>query len=396
MPLKIIRNDITRVAADAIVNTANPLPRVGDGTDRAIHEAAGPELLEARKRIGEIPVGKCAVTPAFLLPASYVLHTVSPRWEGGGHREAALLRAAYDAALAQAARLNCRCVSFPLMAAGSYGFPKDLALSIAIQAFTDFLMEHDVTIFLVLFNGEAFGLAASLFDDLKSYIDDNYAAESRAKERRRDRPQPPMSGQSATRWEEYEDIASALEADDSVCCDMESLPAPPTFHAPPCANAPAFSLPGAGKAGKAAGREQRRPAAPSAPAPAMAESLGELLRQSESTFSEFLLDLLRERTGKDSEVYKRAEISKQLFSRILSTKDYQPTKSTAIQLAIGLQLDLRQTQKLLEKAGFTLTRSSKADLVVQYYIERNVYSVTFINEALSDCGLPLLKTGLKA
>ena len=108
------------------------------------------------------------------------------------------------------------------------------------------------------------------------------------------------------------------------------------------------------------------------------------------------MELLKERTGKDSEVYKRAEISKQLFSRILSTRDYQPTKSTAIQLAIGLQLDLNRTQKLLEKAGYALTRSSKTDLVVQYYIEKKVYSVTFINEALSDCGLPLLKTGLKS
>ena len=131
-------------------------------------------------------------------------------------------------------------------------------------------------------------------------------------------------------------------------------------------------------------------------APQMGSGLKEFLQQSESTFSEFLLDLLKERSGKDSEVFKRAEISKQLFSKIISNKDYKPTKDTAIQLAIGLQLDVNQTQKLLEKAGFALTRSSKADLVVQYYIERKVYSVTFINEALLDCGLPLLKTGLKS
>ena len=135
-----------------------------------------------------------------------------------------------------------------------------------------------------------------------------------------------------------------------------------------------------------------RPAA----AAQMGSSLEEYLRNAERTFSESLLDLLKERSGKDSEVYKRAEISKQLFSKILSNRDYKPTKDTAIQLAIGLQLDLAQTQKLLEKAGYALTRSSKADLVVQYYIERRIYSVTFINEALSDCGLPLLKTGLKS
>ena len=140
MPLKIIRNDITKVTADAIVNTANPLPRIGAGTDRAIHQAAGPELLEARRQIGPIAVGSCAATPAFRLNASYVLHTVSPGWEGGGKGEAETLRRAYDAALETADALGCKSVAFPLLAAGSYGFPHDLALSVAIRAFTDFLL----------------------------------------------------------------------------------------------------------------------------------------------------------------------------------------------------------------------------------------------------------------
>ena len=354
MPLKIIRNDITKVAADAIVNTANPRPVIGAGTDHAIHEAAGPALLEARKQIGDIAVGSSAATPAFGLPAKYVLHTVSPSWHGGAQHEAALLRKAYDSALNLAASLQCASVAFPLMAAGSYGFPHDLALSIAIQAFTDFLMDSDLTIFLVLFNGKAFDLASSLFDDLKSYIDDNYveAYNQKAYGTRPDRSR--RSAQTAFRREEHADEERLC---DSVCFGE--------------AMAAGASL-------------------------AMSGNLEELLRQRESTFSEFLLDLLKERSGKDSEVYKRAEISKQLFSKILSNKDYQPTKDTAVQLAIGLQLDLGQTQKLLEKAGYALTRSSKADLVVQYYIERRIYSVTFINEALSDCGLPLLKTGLKS
>jgi hypothetical protein len=128
-------------------------------------------------------------------------------------------------------------------------------------------------------------------------------------------------------------------------------------------------------------------------APTVASSFDDIFRNRDKTFSEHLLDLLRERDGKDSEVYKRAEVSKQLFSKILSNKDYRPTKDTAVQLAIGLELDVVQTQKLLEKAGYTLTRSSKADLVVQYYIERKIYSIPYINAALYDCGLPLLKTG---
>lgn len=364
MPLKIIRNDITKVEADAIVNTANPKPRVGSGTDHAIHEAAGPELFEARKAIGNIAPGKSAATPAFGLPAKYVLHTVSPVWKDGKHNEEALLRKAYDSALELAVKLNCASVAFPLMASGNYGFPHDLALSIAIGAITDFLMDHDITIYLVLFGSEAFGLASSLFDDLKSYVDDHYVAEKKKKEYG---PGPHFR----RRFENYirEESFSAAEKEVEPDSLMTGAAASMDLFVS-CDEAPSAAR--------------------------IEGDLGEFLKQHESTFSEFLLDLLKERDGKDSEVYKRAEISKQLFSKIMSNKDYKPTKDTAIQLAIGLKLDLNQTQKLLKKAGYALTRSSKADLVVEYCIKNKIYSVTFINEALSDCGLPLLKTGLKS
>ena len=351
MPFQIIRNDITKVAADAIVNTANPRPVVGSGTDWAVHDAAGPELLAARKEIGEIAAGCSAATPAFALPAKYVLHTVGPAWYGGQYGERALLRRAYDSALALAEKLGCRSVAFPLMATGVYGFPYDVALSIAVNAFTEFLFDHELQIFLVLFSAEALDRAGSVFDDIQSYIDDHYVDARLAK---------------------------------------EYGAAPGTVYL---------------------NRRRRRPARPrqEAPLPGMAPdalyeasyaapaSLEEILRsQHESTFSEYLLSLLMERDCKYSEVYKRAEISKALFSKILNNKDYQPKKDTAVQLAIGLQLDLPQTQKLLEKAGYTLTRGSKADLVVEYCIERKYYSIAFINSLLDDCGLPLLKTGLKA
>ena len=362
MPFQIIRNDITKVEADAIVNTANPEAVIGGGTDRAIHKAAGPELLEARKEIGEIDIGQSVATPAFQLSAKYVLHTVSPAWIDGHHREEELLRKAYDAALQLAEKLKCKSVAFPLMAAGTYGFPHELALSVAVRAFTDFLLEHEMQIYLVLFNARAFGMAGSLFDGLKSYIDDNYVAERSEEEYLADeRPCANASGRFRGRKEYAESLQR--ERWRARRGTIDACAAPP---------------------------------APLESPKAAAASLEDVLKQHEKTFSEYLLDLLRERDGKDSEVYKRAEVSKQLFSKILNNPDYQPTKSTVIQLALGLQLDLPQTQKLLGKAGYALTRSSKADLVVQYYIEREIYSVTFINEALFDCGLPLLKTGLKA
>ena len=362
MPFQIIRNDITKVSADAIVNTANPEPVIGGGTDYAIHKAAGPELLEARKTIGEIYTGQSVATPAYQLSAKYVLHTVSPAWIDGQHHEEEGLRKAYDAALILAYELGCKSIAFPLMAAGTYGFPHDLALSVAIRAFTDFLLNHEMQIYLVLFNGKAFGIAGSIFDDLKSYIDDNYVAERSEEEYLIDEyPQANMSRRYRGRaeYQRRRRLEQERAERDMV---IGSTPQLAKLEAPT----------------------------------AYPSSLEDVLKQHEKTFSEYLLDLLKERDGKDSEVYKRAEVSKQLFSKILNNLDYQPTKSTVIQLALGLELDLAQTQQLLGKAGYALTRSSKTDLVVQYYIERKIYNVTFINEALYDCGLPLLKTGLKA
>ena len=362
MAFQIIRNDITKVSADAIVNTANPEPVIGGGTDYAIHKAAGPELLEARKQIGNIYTGQSVATPAYQLSAKYVLHTVSPAWIDGMHHEEEDLRKAYDAALILAYELGCKSIAFPLMAAGTYGFPHDLALSVAIRAFTDFLLDHEMQIYLVLFNGKAFGIAGSIFDDLKSYIDDNYVSEKNEEEYFIDE-YPTLNAASI--------LPDRAESHHRRRMERERR-----------------------------GRVSYAGSAPQAPLaasqPDAHDSLADILKQHEKTFSEYLLDLLKERDGKDSEVYKRAEVSKQLFSKILNNPDYQPTKSTVIQLALGLELDLAQTQKFLGKAGYALTRSSKTDLVVQYYIERKIYSVTFINEALYDCGLPLLKTGLKA
>ena len=364
MPFQIIRNDITRVRADAIVNTANPRPVIGAGTDTAVHAAAGPALLEARKKIGAIAVGESAATPAFDLPAKYVLHTVSPAWRGGMQGETVLLYHAYLSALQLAKRLHCRSVAFPLLASGSYHFPREIALDTAIRAFTDFLAENRMRIVLVVFDGGAAALAGSLFDDLKSYIDDRYVAEKEREEydaeRRERRERRRIARESAFRSEIRSENAAY-----------------PTFGAAVREEAPiAFAQP------KAALRPARA-----------AGSLDDFLKQTESSFAEYLRSLLTECGEKDSAVYNRAQISRQLFHKILNRKDYQPTKSTVIQLALGLRLDLVKTRKLLEKAGYSLTRSSKADLVVQYFIEHGEYSVITINTALFDSGLPLLKTG---
>ena len=359
MGFEIVRSDITAIRADAIVNTANPEPVIGFGTDSAVHAAAGPKLLKARQKIGAIAVGESASTRAFDLPAKYVLHTVSPMWLDGQHGEPELLYRAYTNTLRLAKKLRCRSVAFPLLAAGSYGFPHEVALKTAIRAFTDFLLETDLCIILAVFDKAAFSLAGSLFDYLKSYIDDR-CAEEKAK---------------AEYPQGLNDRRLAREA-------MLS------GQARPCVNADTatFDAPIRAEAAKAA--------APRRQAQAYHQiRLEDVLKETESSFSEHLLSLLKECGEKDSDVYRRAQISRQLFNKIVNKKDYQPTKSTAIQLALALRLDLDGTQKLLRKAGYSLTRSNKTDLVVQYFIERKEFNVLTINAALFDCGLPLLKTG---
>ena len=174
MPFEIVRNDITNICVDAIVNSANPRPVVGLGTDSSIHEKAGPELLAARQKIGPISMGQAAITPAFRLQAKYVIHTVGPVWDGGSYGEEALLRSCYDQSLKLALEYGCQSIAFPLIATNNYGFPKDKALQIAVAAFSEFLLEHEMQIYLVVFDRGAYELSEKLFHSIASYIDDHY------------------------------------------------------------------------------------------------------------------------------------------------------------------------------------------------------------------------------
>ena len=183
MAFRIVRNDITKVKADAIVNTANPEPTYADGTDRAIYEAAGPELLlEARQRIGRLKVGQVAATQAFALPARYIIHTVGPSWEGGEQGELDALRSCYRNSLEEAEKLGCESIAFPLIATGVYGFPKAEALKIAVSVFSEYLLDHEMKIILVVFDSEAFVLSGKIFAKIDAYIDEKTAEAKRKEE----------------------------------------------------------------------------------------------------------------------------------------------------------------------------------------------------------------------
>lgn len=346
MPFEIVRNDITNMQVDAIVNTANPKPIVGAGVDFMIHRKAGLRLLFARQKIGDIACGHAAVTPAFQLQAKYVIHTVGPVWRDGTHNEAELLRNCYQNSLNLAWEHQCKSVAFPLISTGNYGFPKDLALQIAISAIHAFLLEHDMQIYLVVFDKTAYRLSEKLFCGVASYIDEHFVdlceRTAKAENLRRFRPAP--------RTERMEDWKSGT-----------------TFSAPMAMPFPAPSM-----------------AAP------QALSLEDSLKDTDAGFSETLLQLI-DRTGKkDSEIYKKACISKQHFSKIRNNPHYQPTKATAIAFALALELDLEETYDLIGRAGFTLSKSSKFDLIIRYFIEHQEYNVVAINVALYEFDQPLL------
>lgn len=177
MPLEIVRNDLTKMAVDAIVNAANHTLLGGGGVDGAIHRAAGPQLLAECRTLGGCKTGEAKLTGGYRLPCRYVIHTVGPVWRGGTHGERAQLAACYRNSLALAKAHGCESVAFPLISAGAYGYPKARAMQAAVETIAAFLMENDMTVYLVVFARDAFELGGKLFHEVKAYIDDVYVDE---------------------------------------------------------------------------------------------------------------------------------------------------------------------------------------------------------------------------
>ena len=343
MPFEIVRNDITKMCVDTIVNTANPRPIIGAGTDSRIHKKAGRELLKARQHIGNIDVGHAAITPAFMLNAKNVIHTVGPVWIDGNHDEEILLRSCYENSLRLALEHQSESIAFPLISTGNYGFPKDKALQIAIAAFSNFLLNHEMQIYLVVFDRTAFQLSEKLFQRVASYIDQNYVDACEAETYGND--------------EEKRYRRIRRRRDMELCeCSMAL--------------------------------EELQPCAPLAAAKAL--SLEDMLKQTDAGFAEKLMDLIDKTGKKDSEIYNRANVSRQHFSKIRNNPDYRPTKPTALAFAIALELDLEQTRDLIGRAGYALTNSSKFDVIVRFFIESGNYNMMDINTTLFEFDQTLL------
>lgn len=325
MPLQIVRNDITTMKVDAIVNAANESLLGGGGVDGAIHRAAGPQLLAECRTLGGCRTGQAKITGGYRLPARYVIHTVGPVWRGGNHGERELLVSAYRTSLELAVAHQCRTVAFPLISSGVYGYPKDQALNVAVETIGTFLQEHELTVFLVIFDRAAYTIGGKLFADIAAYIDDRYVEEhtgSREKERRR----------------AYLDAMPMMTA------------AEPEPDAPAGEN--------------------------------VLNGLNRALEQLDESFSQMLLRKIDERGMTDAQCYKKANIDRKLFSKIRSDIHYKPSKATAMAFAVALELPLDEAGELLQKAGFAFSHASKFDIIVEYFIAHKNYNIYEINEAL--------------
>lgn len=335
MPLQIIRQDITKMKTDAIVNAANSTLLGGGGVDGCIHRAAGPELLNACKALGGCPTGEARITPGFRLSCKYIIHTVGPLWQGGHAGESALLQACYRNALTLALEHGCRSIAFPLISAGAYGYPKRQALKLAEDTILAFLEQHEMAVYLVLLDPGAV------------VLDEPYATELPAFVR-----QMLRKGQSPSRAQGFPLRRRKAAAVPTLESALEDA----------CPQA-AFCIP---------------------------SSLNERLAQIDESFSQMLLRKIDQLGMTDSACYKRANIDRKLFSKIRSDMHYKPSKPTAVAFAIALQLDGQETGELLRKAGFALSNSSKFDIIIQYFIAKGNYNIFEINEALFAFDQPLL------
>ncbi len=385
MPLSIIRNDLVSMNTDAIVNAANTRLEQGGGVCGAIFTAAGAQDMQAAcDAIGRCDTGDAVITPGFRLPARFVIHAAGPVWQGGSHGEELQLRSCYLRALALAARAGCASIAFPLLSSGIYGYPREAAFDVALSAVGTFLRDPaaavkpgevplppeagDMQVTLVLFDSSATGVADARMTAITRYVDDHFATEvtqadidhrlretgsggRKAGRMPRKASYPPQEGLDGPPQEGLAQMAEFMDAE-----------AQPRLI-------------------EIAEHKRAYPAD---------DRLEHLVRQPAASFAQHLLHLIDQKGMSDVDAYRRANIDRRLFSKIRSRKDYAPKKSTAVAFAIALGLDLTETGDLLARAGFALSSSSRADLIVQYCIEQGIRDINEVNRYLFHFGQPLL------
>lgn len=333
MPFTIVRQDITKMKVDAIVNAANTALAMGGGVCGAIFKAAGSaKMQKACNKVSPINTGYAAITPGFNLPSRYVIHAAGPvygQWSTEQNKQ--LLYSAYKESLKLAVKYKCKSIAFPLISSGTYGYPKDKALQVASGAIKEFLMDYDMDVYLVIFDRAAFLLSQELVGAVESYIDENYVDAHHIKR------------------QELSDVSCTfINSGKSSCFDNSII---------------------------------------------LPKDLDEWVEKLDEPFHAALLRIIDDRGKTDAEVYKRANIDRKLFSKIRSGKGYMPGKRTILALAIALELSLDETERLLKKAGYALSHSQKFDVIVEFFIVRGKYDIFEINQVLFQYDQPLLGMG---
>lgn len=330
MPFYIVRNDITRIKADAVVNAANSSLLGGGGVDGCIHRAAGAELLDECRLLGGCKTGQAKITKGYKMPCKYIIHTVGPVWNGGGNHEPELLYSCYKSSLELAEKYNCKSVVFPLISSGIFGYPRDKALKIAQRAITDFLGGHDMDVILAVLDKKSVEISRELFIRVREYVDDRYAEQVQKRDVRR------SAAFSAQATGERCQPAPANGGNDN----LSAVPAP------------------------------------------CAMSLEDRLKNTDETFSRSLLRMIDEKGLTDAEVYKKANVDRKLFSKIRCDMNYRPKKQTVLAFALALELNPGETEQLLRRAGYSLSDSIKSDVIVRFFLENGIYDICTVNQAL--------------
>jgi O-acetyl-ADP-ribose deacetylase (regulator of RNase III) len=348
MPFTIVRQDITKIKVDAVVNAANEDLSKGGGVCGAIYKAAGADELEAACSIAApIRTGEAVITPGFSLPAKYIIHTAGPIYRDGKRGEEELLRSSYRNSLTLALENECESIAFPLISSGIYGYPKEEAFRVATEEIRNFLSGNDIDVYLTGFDKDAFRISENLIGEVAAFIDENYVEE---------RTDPRRMSQRLLNIERKSIQESKFlpAEDEAEAADIDAEASPQVFAA--------------------------------APAP----DLDNVIENLDEPFSKTILRLIDAKAQSDVEVYKRANIDRKLFSKIRTGNDYTPCKRTALALAVALELSPGETNDLLRRAGYALSRSSKFDVIVEYFILRRKFDIFEINEVLFKYDQPLL------
>ena len=386
MPLTVIRNDITKIQTDAVVNAANPELKAGGGVCGMIFNAAGAEKLQkACDKLSPINTGQAVITKGFDLPAKYIVHTAGPVYKDGMQNEENQLRACYINALTVAKKHGCKSIAFPLISSGIYGYPKKEALSVATDAISGWLMRNEMDVSLVVFDKDAFQLSGDLLGDVKSFINEAHAEEQRKLYSYRE-----AQNMESCRLFDTGSLPKLVFAEDMDLMKTDSALMTPRYSdiMKPQAREtkPDFPVVGAPQPNYTSQAMPYKKTKPFLQKKQFSDVVGRL----DEPFSSTLLRLIDAKGKTDVEVYKRANLDRKLFSKIRKGKGYMPSKKTAVALAIALELSLAETRDLMERAGFALSRSVVFDVIIEYFITHRKYDIFEINNVLFEYDQQLL------